>query len=162
MGAGLVTSLRGFGMPGLASIVRAAIAVGLVAVSAACGTGPAPDAQPASEMPAAGYPGVYLGDVAGPWFGPSVRPRTLDLGADWSVNCLRWSQWGVHGASGYGIYGECVDAGGPCDYYWAAITVTRVRVHRGTRYFATMKITGRDRHTEWLVMNTKLGWWQLR
>jgi hypothetical protein len=180
-------------MPGLASIVRAAIAVGLVAVGAACTTaGPAHE-SPASELtrkapaarvvhkaagiwsrckaaaagparivPAASYPGVYLGNMAGPWSGPSVRPRTLDLGADWSVNCLRWNHWGPHGASGHGIYGECADAGGPCDYYWAAITVTRVRMHRGARYFATMKITGRHQHTEWLAMNTKLGWWQPR
>jgi hypothetical protein len=54
----------------------------------------------------------------------------------------------------------CAGAGGPCDYYRAAITVMHVRTHRGARYFATMKITGRHHHALWLVMNNQVGWWQ--
>ncbi|MGH3401457.1 MAG: hypothetical protein ACRDRJ_02895 [Streptosporangiaceae bacterium] len=96
----------------------------------------------------------------GPWYGPSVRPRALALGADWEVSCLRWGHWGQHGASSvHGIYGSCAAADGPCaTTFWAAITVMRVRMRRGARYFATMKITGRHQSTEWLVMDDFGGW----
>lgn len=37
---------------------------------------------------------------------------------------------------------------------------TRSKSGAGSRYFAVMKFTGRHQRTRWLVMNTKLGWWQ--
>jgi hypothetical protein len=96
--------------------------------------------------------------MAGSWYGPSVRPRTLDLGADWTINNLRWTNWGQQSAAGHGHYGECAGARGPCGYFQATVTVWRVRVHDGARYFATMRITGGHQKAQRLVMN-KLGIW---
>src|SRR5262249_9542661 len=121
-------------MPPLASKVGAAIAVGLIGVTAAsCGparvasvkqarkslvahersSAPTPRQTATAHKTVAArktaaparYPGVYLGLMAGEWYGPSIRPRVLYLGADWTINHLRWSQWGQRGATGRGFYG---------------------------------------------------------
>jgi len=109
-------------------------------------------------------PGIYLGAMAGPWHGPSVRPSTLLLGADWSIQKLRWTAWSRRRADGRGFFDACTGpAGGPpCEKFWATITVTHVQEHDGSRYFAIMKLTARHRRAEWLAMNTKLGWWDQR
>jgi hypothetical protein len=98
--------------------------------------------------------------MAGPWYGPSLYPSTLLLGAGWTVGKLRWTDWTRWHADGRGYVVACQGAGGPCDNFWATITASRVREHDASRYFAIMKITGRHQQVEWLVMNTKLGWWQ--
>lgn len=105
-------------------------------------------------------PGIYLGAGAGPWAGPKVRPRTLLLGADWTLGKLRWTDWSLRHADGRGYYVACQGAAGPCDKFWATIAASDVRDHAGSRYFAVMKLTRRNGHIIWLVMNTKLGWWQ--
>lgn len=155
-------------MPGMiVSVGRIAAAGALMAAAAGCAAAsvsppPAPTHRPASEaaVPAGRLPGLYLGLMAGPWYGPVVRPRTLLLGADWSVGFLRWTQWSRWRADGRGLYGSCQGAGGPCDYFWATIAASHVRVHNGRRYFAVMKITGRHERVEWLVMNATMGSWQ--
>jgi hypothetical protein len=158
-------------MPRLSSGIRAVSAATLVIVSTACtATQSVPGAsartthgsaaaQVKHTASAASYPVIYLGSMAGEWADPSVRPPLLDLGADWDISGLRWADWGQDGAAGHGTYDACAGAGGPCDRFQAAITVTEVRKHDGTRYFATMKIIGRDQPTMWLVMNG-FGVWQ--
>jgi hypothetical protein len=107
-------------------------------------------------------PGAYLGGMAGPWYGPRIRPQILDLGADWDIVSLRWTRWTRGEAYGHGRYIESAGAGCPCTRYWAAVTLTDVRTHDGRPYFATMEVTGRHRKTLWLAMNTRLGWWWWR
>jgi hypothetical protein len=141
-------------MPGLIVTSPRAVAVAvLVAAAAGCTAGhpgaadahhPAVTAhshraQAAPHAPE--LPGIYLGLGAGPWYGPKVRPRTLLLGADWTVTRIRWTDWTRQHADGRGYYVACRGAGGPCDDFWAVIRVTHVREHRGARYFAIMKIT---------------------
>jgi hypothetical protein len=113
-------------------------------------------------------PGVYLGAMAGLWYGPSIRPVDLDLGADWSISNLRWSSWSQRRAYGHGSYVESPDAGRPITKFEAAVTVMHVQVHYGDRYFAIMKITGihgqviygKHQRVLWLDMNTHWGFWQ--
>jgi hypothetical protein len=134
------------------TFVAAALAASLTAGVATATTA---QAAPARKLPVA-----YLGSGAGSWGQPSVRPHAFLLGADWTISKLRWADWRQGSASGHGEYLACAGAAGPCTKFWAGLTLTHVRVHRGTRYFATMKITGKHRRTQWLVMNTRLGWWQ--
>jgi hypothetical protein len=109
-------------------------------------------------------PGLYLGAMAGPWHGPSVRPAVLPLGADWTIDHLRWASWSQQGAAGRGYQDACMGpAGGPpCDSFWATVTAAGVRQHDGSRYFTVMKLTSNRGRVEWLVMNTGLGWWNQR
>ena len=160
-------------MPGvIVSIGRIVTAGVLVAAVAGCAAGharvtrarsPAVAAQARTPRAAArvrGLPGIYLGAMAGPWYGPAVRPSSLPLGADWSIGRLRWTHWSQRRADGRGHYVACQGAGGPCDSFWVTIAASHVREHDGHRYFAIMKITGRHQRAGWLVMNTELGWWQ--
>jgi hypothetical protein len=116
-------------------------------------------AQAAPAAPARRLPVAYLGGMAGPWGSPSVRPRNFFLGADWVISKLKWSSWTQRSAAGHGTYDACAGAAGPCTKFYAGITLTVVKTHHGTRYFADMKITGKHRKAMYLVMNTKLGWW---
>lgn len=160
----------------IATSRRAVVAAVLVAVAAGCATGPAGvthGRKPAvaahartghAAAHAPELPGLYLGAMAGPWYGPSVRPRLLFLGADWAIRYLRWTSWSQRRADGHGFEDGCMGPAGrpPCDKFWATITATDVRQHDGSRYFAVMKLTSRSGHVEWLVMNTKFGWWDQR
>jgi hypothetical protein len=145
---------------------RGSLAAGRVSASPAAAARPSvsPVAAgvSASARAAGGLPGVYLGIMAGPWYGPEVRPRALDLGADWSVGRIRWADWTGRHADGRGYYGECAGAGGPCQYYWAGIRVWQVREHHGMRYFARMRITGGRGRVVRLVMTVgPSGMWVL-
>lgn len=157
-------------MPGLIVIVRHVSAtLAVVAASAGCTAGTTAGTiraatharTPAVVTHARKLPGIYLGAMAGPWYGPSVRPTSVLLGADWNISKLRWTAWNSRRAVGRGFYDACTGpAGGPpCDKFWATITATDVQNHDGARYFAIMKIVGKQRQVK-LVMNTKLGWWQ--
>jgi len=129
-----------------------ALAAGVVAAAAA-------PAQAATAVSARKLPVAYLGAMAGPWGSPSVRPHTFLLGADYTISKMKWSSWTQHSATGHGSYLACAGAMGPCVKFSAGITLTVVKVHSGTRYFADMKITGKHRKAIYLVMSSKLGWW---
>ncbi|HYK32042.1 MAG TPA: hypothetical protein VEV63_08770 [Streptosporangiaceae bacterium] len=159
-------------MPGLIVAIARTVAAGvLVAMVAGCAAGqadatqaPKPRAAHARTALLAAHarrpPGIYLGAMAGPWYGPSVRPSSLPLGADWSIDRLRWTHWSRRRADGRGYFVACQGADGPCDNFWVTIAASHVLRHDGRRYFALMKITGRHQRVEWLVMNTTVGWWQ--
>jgi hypothetical protein len=98
----------------------------------------------------------------GHWAGPKVRPRALLLGADWTIAKIRWKHWTRRHADGRGYQYACQGAGGPCHNFWVRIRVWHVRKHHGRRYFAIMKMTHGHGKVTWLVMNTKLGWWDER
>ncbi len=143
----------------------AAAAAVLVAASAGCAarhTQATPSRTPVTATRASKLPGIYLGAMAGPWNGPSVRPSELLLGADWTISKLRWTAWNQRSAEGRGLWVACSGASGPCDKFWAAITVSQVHEHDGARYFAIMRLAGRHHRVIWLVMNTAQGWWQQR
>lgn len=156
-------------MPGLIGTIRRAAAAALLAAAAAgCAAGsaqvtharrPAAAVHARAEAHAGWLPGLYLGSMAGDWYGPSVRPGELLPGADWSIGKLRWTVWNRRHADGRGYWVACQGAGGPCDMFWATIAASHVSEHDGGRYFAIMKVSGRHQRVEWLVMN-KLGWWQ--
>jgi hypothetical protein len=135
-----------------AGLRTAAVTAALVAALA--GLGGIANAATPSKLPVA-----YQGGMAGPWAQPSVRPSALYLGADWSVTRLKWADWTQRSARGHGKYLACAGASGPCVKFLATLTLTQVKVHHHTRYFATMEITGKNRKPQWLVMSTKLGWW---
>ncbi len=163
-------------MPGMIVIGwRAVLAAALVAAAAGCAAGHAGAAHArkpaltaharrvhAATHTAQQLPGIYLGAMAGPWYGPSVRPRTMLLGADWTVGRIQWTDWTWRHADGRGYYVACQGAGGPCDNFWASIRVTHIQEHHGARYFAIMNITSGRGQVIRLVMNTELGWWQQR
>src|SRR5207253_1325425 len=150
-------------MSGLIVTVRRAIAAtALMAVGAGLVTGCAggaharkpPAAVRASASPAAirvpaspaaarvrRLPGVYLGAGSGPWSGPKIRPRELLLGADFTIDRIRWKRWTRRHANGRGHLLACQGAGGPCVHFWGRLRVWHVRKHRGHRYFAILKMT---------------------
>lgn len=161
-------------MPGLIVTMGRAVAAGALAgAMAGCvaghpriahTSGPVAAVQgrtPGAAAHASGLPGLYLGSMAGPWYdGPRVRPAALLLGADWTISELRWTDWSRLRADGRGYEVGCQGARGPCHRFWAVVAAAHVRVHAGSRHFAVMKVTGRRQRVMWLVMNTKLGWWQ--
>jgi|HubBroStandDraft_3_1064219.scaffolds.fasta_scaffold157758_2 hypothetical protein len=124
------------------TIVAAALAVGMTAGLA---TATAAQAAPARRPPV-----VYQGMAI--WFHPRVRPRELVLGADAAVTHLSWSHWNNSRAEGRGRYLACAGAAGPCVNDAATLTLTHVRKHSGTRYFATLKLALKHHKTRWLTM----------
>jgi hypothetical protein len=109
-------------------------------------------ASAASAAPAERTPVMYTQGMGPPWAGPARRPHSFVLGADFGISKVSWSAWTNSGASGKGRLLGCAGAQGPCVKYLAAITLRVVKVHHGTRYFATMKITGKRHKTLHLVM----------
>jgi hypothetical protein len=121
------------------------------ATATASPTAPAPDA----------LPGIYLGSMAGPWVGLKVRPPVLYLGADWTITKLRWADWTRRHADGRGYEVGCAGADGPCTRSWDTITLSRVRVHGGARYFALMRLDPRLGRERWMHMDG-FGVWSYR
>jgi hypothetical protein len=97
--------------------------------------------------------------MASPWASAARRPHSLTLGADFGVNKMSWSRWTGTGAFGYGHLVACAGAAGPCVRFRAGVTLSYVRTHDGTRYFATMKLTGKGHRTQILKMRD--GSWRL-
>jgi hypothetical protein len=141
------------------STARVRTAVLTTALTAGLCAAAVTPAQAAQSAPARKLPVVYLGAGAGPWAQPTVRPHQFLLGADYSIGPMHWTRWTQTTAVGHGRYLACAGASGPCTKFTATLTLTHVKVHRGTRYFATMKITGKHRKAAWLVMSASLGWW---
>ncbi len=127
---------------------KMAFVAGALAASMAAGLASAATAQAA---PARRLPVVYQGMAI--WSGPRVRPHELVLGADAAVTHLSWSHWSNSSAEGRGRYLACAGAAGPCVAYAATLTLTHVKKHSGTRYFATMKLAARHHKTRWLTMH---------
>jgi hypothetical protein len=130
-----------------AARIRAAIVSGALAAAVVAGTAATAQAAPAHRLPV-----VYQGMAI--WSAPSVRPHTLGLGADTEVSRLSWTHWNNSSAVGHGRFVACAGADGPCLKYTATLRLTHVKIHRGTRYFATLRLTGRHHKTLWLVMRS--------
>jgi len=131
------------------TIAAAALAVGMTAGIA---TATAAQAAPARKLPV-----VYQGMAV--WTGPRVRPHLLVLGADTEVSDLSWPRWNQTSAVGKGKFDACAGAAGPCVAYKATLTLTHVKSHAGTRYFATLKLTGKHHKTRWLTMRGGSWFW---
>jgi hypothetical protein len=161
LGTGLVAGCAGTGH---ADKPRTAASVSVSPAARHVSSPPAPSHSHESRAAArhSRLPGVYLGLGAGPWYGPTVRPRDLYFGADWSFVRIRWTDWGRRHADGRGLYIESPDAGGPLTKYWARIRVTKVRKHHGHRYFAIMKLTRGNGRVLWLAMDNSYGVWRWR
>lgn len=122
---------------------------------------PAVPAVAAAGAPAERTPVMYTDGMGPAWGGPARRPHAFTLGADFGVAKMTWSSWTNSGARGHGRLFACAGAKGPCVGYRAGVTLWRVRTHRHTRYFASMKITGKHRKTRHLVMRDGL-WTQVK
>jgi hypothetical protein len=127
--------------------ITAAAAIALVASATEAG---------AWAAPAERTPVMYTQGMGPAWGGPARRPHAFTLGADFGVSKMRWSRWTNSGAGGRGHLLGCAGAQGPCVKYLASVTLSRVKVHDHTRYFAAMKITGKHRKTVHLVMRDGL------
>jgi hypothetical protein len=135
------------------SAVRVRTAIVTIALVAGLSVGGASAlAAPAHKLPV-----VYQGMAI--WSGPAVRPHNLVLGADTEVSHLSWSHWTNSRAVGRGKFLACAGAQGPCVRYKATLTLTHVKKHRGIRYFATLKLTGKHHKTRWLVMRSGSWFW---
>jgi hypothetical protein len=132
-------------------IIRAAVVVIALVAPVACTTA-------ASGAPMTKTPVMYSG-MGTPWTNAARRPHSFVLGADFEVKKMSWSRWNSTGAFGYGHLVACAGARGPCVRFLAGVTLSHVRRHDGTRYFATMKLTGRHRRTQILKMMD--GAWRL-
>jgi hypothetical protein len=119
-----------------AVLVLATVATGLPAASAA---------------PAERTPVMYSG-MGTAWTNAARRPHGFTLGADFGLSRMSWSRWTNSGASGSGHLVACAGAMGPCAIFRAGVTLSEVKTHDGTRYFAAMKLTGKNRTTQRLVM----------
>ncbi len=124
--------------------IRTAVVVIALVAPAACATA-------ASGASMAKTPVMYSG-MGTPWANAARRPHTFVLGADFEVKKTSWSRWNSTGAFGYGHLVACAGARGPCVRFLAGVTLSHVRKHDGTRYFATMKLTGKHRRTQILKM----------
>jgi hypothetical protein len=138
------------------TMARVLPAAGIMALAAILSAGTAFAAPAAST---GRLPVVYQG-AGGSWESPAVRPHTTLLGADYDVGKLSWSRWTARSAHGEGKLVDCAGAGGPCTTYRAGMTLFDVKTHHRTRYFATMKITGKGHKTRWLVMSRGGSWLQ--
>jgi hypothetical protein len=131
------------------TLARVLPAAGIMALAATMSAGTAATAQTASPDT---LPVVYAGGQ-GPWDNLGVQPHLILLGADYDVQKLSWSGWTARSAHGDGKLVDCAGAAGPCIKYRAGMTLSDVKTHHGTRYFATMKITGKGHKTRRLVMS---------
>jgi hypothetical protein len=103
-------------------------------------------------------PVMYSG-MGGAWQNAARRPHAFTLGADFGVSRMSWSRWTGNSAFGHGHLVACAGAAGPCAIFRAGVTLRTVKTHRGTRYFASMTLTGKHRRTQRLVM--RHGGWVL-
>ncbi len=121
-----------------------AAATAIVALTGCAGT--------AAAAPASRTPVMYSG-MATPWTNPARRPHSFVLGADFEVVKTNWSRWTNTSAFGHGHLIACAGAAGPCVKFVAGITLTVVKTHDGTKYFASMKLTGKHHKTQHLEMH---------
>jgi hypothetical protein len=133
--------------------MRKIIAAAAAAIALAA---PVASVTAASAAPAQRTPVMYSG-MGGAWQNAARRPHGFTLGADFGVNRMSWSRWTNTSAYGHGHLLACAGAAGPCVSFRAGVTLTIVRRHHGTRYFAVMKLTGRGHRTQRLVMRDG-GW----
>jgi hypothetical protein len=127
-----------------------AVAATFVALTGCAGT--------ASAAPSSRTPVMYSG-MGTAWTNAARRPHSFVLGADFEIVKTNWSRWTNTGAFGHGHLIACAGAEGPCVKFVAGITLTVVKTHDGTRYFASMKLTGKHHKTQKLKM--KDGSWLL-
>lgn len=106
-------------------------------------------AIPASAAPAQRTPVMYSGGI---WQNAARRPHSFTLGADFGLSHMSWSRWTNTSAFGHGHLVACAGAAGPCAIFRAGVTLRKVKTHNGTRYFASMTLTGKNRRTQKLVM----------
>jgi chitodextrinase len=111
-------------------------------------------ATSALAAPAGRTPVVYAG--GSPWANPARKPHSLFLGADFSVTHMSWSRWSGTGAFGHGHLVACAGAAGPCVKFRAGVTLSTVKTHHSTKYFASMKLTGAHHKTQRLKMRDGL------
>ena len=134
------------------------VTVAAVAALAAAAAGALP-AIAAPAAPASRTPVVYTQGMGAKWGGPARRPHSFGLGADFGITKMTWSSWTSKGAFGHGHLVACAGAAGPCAIFRAGVRLSTVKRHNGTRYFATMILTGKHRRTQRLVM--RHGAWTL-
>jgi hypothetical protein len=127
-----------------------AAAATIIALAACATTTVSASAAPAA--PAERTPVMYSG-MGTAWTNPARRPHSFVLGADFEVVKMSWSQWTNTGAFGRGHLVACAGAAGPCAKFVAGVTLSTVKTHDGTRYFASMKLTGKHRKTQRLKMH---------
>jgi hypothetical protein len=94
------------------------------------------------------------------WGTRVVRPRHFYL-PDSSLTHLRWSLWSRAVAHAHGTYSEAV--GGRLYKESARVTFSNVKIHKGTRYYASMRV-GLYKHGRWtggFRARMRGGYWQL-
>ncbi len=140
-------------------VIQVAIAGSLLAALAGIG------AAPAVAAPASARTVVYgFGDrcPSGKWGKPEVRPSRawFTLACEDGVRSIRWTQWRRASATGRGKH--LLFNGIGFTPQPASITLSRVRVHDGRKYFAHLVIkwiTGGRHHQEiYNWKHTSLGW----
>jgi ABC-type transport system substrate-binding protein len=136
------------------TIVSMAAVAGLAAAAAVALPAAAAPAAPASRTPV-----VYTQGMGAKWGGPARRPHAIGLGADFGISRIAWSSWTNKGAFGHGHLVACAGAQGPCAIFRAGIRLSMVKQHKGTKFFATMVLTGKHRRTQRLVIRN--GAWTL-
>jgi|HubBroStandDraft_1064217.scaffolds.fasta_scaffold42093_2 hypothetical protein len=122
-----------------------AVAAVAVALTACASAGAVASAAPAERSPV-----MYSG--MGAWQNPARRPSSFILGAGFGISRTSWSVWNPTRAYGQGHLLACAGINGPCIRFRATVSLWNVRQHRGIRYFAYMKLTGKRQKTRWLAM----------
>jgi hypothetical protein len=134
----------------------AAIAVSLAALAApVILTSPAAEASSITKTVVYGFGAGCPAVQHVSWAHPMVRPRQAHFGLSCEVGIhrIRWRDWRRHAASGHGSF--LLFNGFGFSNRPARITLSRVRLHRGRRYFSHLLIvwTGKNGKHHKLVMN---------
>lgn len=118
----------------------ATLAVGGMTAATAATTASASTTAPTA---AARHLPVLYASMGGRWYSNGVRPRGITLGALWTVRKMSWSHWTSSSAYGSGKEVTGGYNGKPFTYrWWVRITLTDVKYHNGTPYYAKMKMVG--------------------
>ena len=119
----------------------ATLALGGMAATTAASAAPVSTIAPTA---AAKHLPVLYAAMGQAWYSNGVRPRSIALGALWTVRKMSWSHW--NSSSAYGSGKEVTggyDSKGQFTYrWWVRITLTDVKYHNGRPYYAKMKMVG--------------------
>lgn len=143
-------------------VIQAAIAASLLAACTGVGAAPAVAASAGAKTVVYGFSGKC---PIGKWGKPAVRPpkALFNLACEDGIRSIRWTYWRQASAAGRGKH--LMFNGLGFTPQPATITLSRVRVHDGRKYFAHLVINWTTRsgrhHRE--VYNWKhlmnLGWY---
>lgn len=140
--------------PGVISMtIRSIAAAAGAAAVLSAGLGPITAASAATSR----IPVIY--GTYGNWQTPRVKPRVQVMGACFVLRDMRWKAWNGRYAKAGGIDQVAPRGCASRAYDWrSTITLYRVRIHKGRRYYSRMTITSHGHPTIRRIYRIPGGW----